>query len=112
MTVEEVDRLSRRVQENVFVKSGVVLTGIGVYSYNVKDSEVTRIRDDIQSLVSNYEWAIQMHGFYLDTEKKSIRFDLVISFDVDRKQAVDTFRKEIEKKYPDYHISIVSDIDV
>ena len=37
MTVEELDRLTRRIEESVYRKTGVILTGIGVYAYNTGD---------------------------------------------------------------------------
>ena len=39
MTVDEVDVLIRREQLKVFKETGVILTGIGVYSYNTKNDE-------------------------------------------------------------------------
>ena len=44
MTVDEVDKITRRIQINVFQKTGIILTGIGVYSYNTsKGSFVKRL---------------------------------------------------------------------
>ena len=33
MSVDDVDRITRRIQNKVFQKTGIILTGIGVYSY-------------------------------------------------------------------------------
>ena len=112
MTVNDVDRITRRVQQNVFHKTGVILTGVGVYSYNTSDDEAARMRNAIQKAVLSHEWALQMHGFYADTEKKTARFDVVVSFDVDRKEALDTLYKDVSALYPDYEILIVPDVDV
>ena len=112
LTVDEVDRITRRIQTNVFHKTGVILTGIGVYSYNTSNDEAAQMRNKVQETVLSHEWALQMHGFYADTEKKTARFDVVMSFDVDRKEALETMYKEICGMYPDYEIVIVPDVDV
>lgn len=112
LTVDEVDRIMRRIQTNVFHKTGVILTGIGVYSYNTSNDEAAQMRNRIQQTVLSHEWALQMHGFYADTEQKTLRFDVVMSFDVDRKEALETLYQEIRGLYPDYEILIVPDVDI
>lgn len=111
MTVEEVDILTRKVQNKVFHETGVILTGIGVYSYNTSDDEAAQMRNHVQEKVLEHDWAIQMHGFYVDTVEKLIRFDVVISFDADRKEALDTLNAELKEMYPDYTPVIVPDVD-
>ena len=41
-----------------------------------------------------------------------MRFDVVISFDVDREQALTELYQEVQALYPDYQIQIVPDFDV
>ena len=111
MTVDEVDRLTRRVQANVYIKTGVILTGIGVYSYNTSNEEAAKIRNAVQETVLAHDWALQLHGFYADTANKTIRFDTVLSFDIDSEEAIETLTAEISQLYPDYKLQIVPDID-
>lgn len=112
MTVEEVDVLTRRVQMRVYKETGVILTGVGVYSYNTSNDEAAMIRDDIQEIVLSHDWALQMHGFFADTEEKTIRFDVVMSFDVEHSKGIAIICEEVAKAYPDYKIDIVPDIDI
>ena len=112
LSVDDVDRITRRIQVNVFRRTGIVLTGIGVYSYNTSDDEAARMRNAIQKTVLTHDWALQMHGFYADTEKKTLRFDVVLSFDVERKEALTILYGEISALYPDYEILIVPDVDI
>lgn len=112
LTVDDVDRITRRIQIDVFQKTGIILTGISVYSYNTSDDEAARMRNELQKTVLSHDWALQMHGFYADTEKKTARFDVVVSFDVDRKEALETLYGEACALYPDYEIAIVPDADV
>lgn len=112
MSVDEVDRITRRIQIDVFHKTGIILTGIGVYSFNTSNDEAAQIRNAVQKVVMSHDWALQMHGFYADTENKTIRFDVVISFDVEKKEAIETMSSEIKSLYPDYELTLVTDVDV
>ena len=112
MTVDQVDVLTRRAQIAVYQKTGVILTGVGVYSYNTSDNEAAQIRNAVQEKVLSHPWALQMHGFYADTKAKSMRFDVVLSFDVDHKEGMETLQNEIEALYPDYQVVIVGDVDI
>ena len=112
MTVDEVDRLTRRVQTKVYLKTGVILTGVGVYSYNTSNDEAAHIRNDIQEIVLAHDFALQMLGFYLDMESKEMRFDVVMTFDSDHEEGLKILREEIYDKYPDYDVVIAPDIDI
>lgn len=111
MTVDEVDKLTRRVQTKIYLETGVILTGIGVYSFNTSDDESAKIRNTVQEIVMSHDWALQLHGFYADVENKSIRFDVVISFDVEKAEAVEILTKEVHAMFPAYELHIIPDID-
>ncbi|MBR7091961.1 MAG: cation transporter [Clostridia bacterium] len=112
LSVDDVDRITRKIQVDVFHKTGIILTGIGVYSFNTSDDEAAQMRNALQKTVMAYDWALQMHGFYADTERKTVRFDVVVSFDVDRTEALNILYREATALYPDYHFMIVPDADV
>ena len=112
MTVAEVDTLSRALQEKVYCETGVILTGVGVYSYNTGSDEAAQIRNRILEKVMAHEWALQLHGFYADLEKKELRFDVVLSFEVNHTEALQTLYTEIGEMYPGYMLHITADVDV
>ena len=112
MTVEEVDRLTRRVEAKVYRETGVILTGVGVYSYNTASDEVSQLRNQVQEMVLQHEWALQLHGFYADMEARTIRFDVVLSFDIEPKEALGILQGEMKEKYPEYTVQITPDIDI
>ena len=112
MSVDDVDKITRRIQTDVYRKTGIILTGIGVYSHNTSNDEAAQMRNAVQKAVMTHDWALQMHGFYADTENKTLRFDVVLSFDVDRKEAVETLYKDIGAMYPEYNMTIIPDTDV
>ena len=112
MTVEEVDRLTRRVEARVYRETGVILTGVGVYSYNTGNDEAAKIRNQVQETVLRHDWAIQLHGFYLDQETRTMRFDVVLSFDIEPREALEVLSGEMKEMYPDYTVEIVPDVDI
>ena len=112
MTVCEFDKLTRRVEANVYKETGVILTGVGVYAYNTGDTEAARIQNDVREIVMAHEWAVQFHGFYLDIANKDIRFDVVMSFDIEQKEGLRIIYDEIKKAYPDYSCQIIPDVDI
>lgn len=112
MTVEEVDLLTRRVQAAVMEETGVILTGVGVYSFNTTDSEMAAIQNRIQKIAMDHDWVLQMHGFFGSSKDKTIRFDVVLDFGQSRKEAVAILEKEIHAEYPDYALEIACDADV
>ena len=111
MTVDKVDVLTRKLTDRVYRETGVILTGVGVYSRNT-DAKAERIRRDIEKIVMAHEWALQMHGFYIDEERKIIRFDVVMSFDVSHSEGIRTICEEVKEIYPEYDLVIVPDIDI
>ena len=111
MTVEEVDVLTRRVQARVLKETGVILTGVGVYSHNTKNDEAAKIRSNVLKLVKEHPWALQLHGFYVNLEEKAIRFDVVMNFEIKPQEGLDILHKEISEAYPDYDVHIAADID-
>lgn len=112
MTIEQFDTLTRKVQHRVYCETGVILTGIGAYSYNTSNEEVAAIRNTVQETVMAHDWALQLHGFYLDMAAKEMRFDVVTSFDVDPDESIRTLTAELQELYPDYKLHILHDVDV
>ncbi len=112
MTVQEVDKLTRRVEAKVYRETGVVLVGVGVYSYNTGEGEAARIQNDVRAKVMAHDWVVQLHGFYLDIENKDIRFDVVMSFDIKLEEGLQIIYGEMEETYPGYTFQITPDVDV
>jgi cation diffusion facilitator family transporter len=111
LTANDIDLLERRLQIKVFKETGVVLTGIGIYSYNTKSDEAAIIRDAVKEKILSHEWAIQVHGFYIDTVNKEMRFDVVLSFDIETSKGLTIINEEIKELYGDYRVLAVPDVD-
>lgn len=112
MTVEELDELTRRVEQKVYKATGVILIGVGAYSHNTGNDEAAQIRDAVREKVLAHDWALQFHGFYIDVEKKTMRFDVVFSFDIDPKEGLARLGEELAAAWPDYAVQITPDVDI
>ena len=112
MTVAEVDRLTRKMERKIIDETGVFLVGVGVYSHNTGDGEAAEMQKKIRDIVMSHEWAVQFHGFYAEPEKKSLRCDVVMSFDIDRGEGVRILPEEISAAYPGYAIHVAPDVDI
>ena len=111
MTVDQVDVITRHLQNRVLDAAGVIVTGVSVYSYNTKDDEAAAIRGRVTGIVLSHDWALQLHGFYADTASKSLRFDVVMSFDVTVSEALSTLYSELSSALPEYTVHITPDVD-
>lgn len=112
MTIDEFDNLSRRVNDEIFNTFGVGLSAIGLYCVSTKKEETIAIRKRVQTLACEDSLVRSMHGFFVDTKTKKMRFDLVISFDSkDRKKTYAEAVSRISKEYPGYEILAGMDID-
>lgn len=111
LSISEFDDLSRKIQEDIFSNYGVHLAAIGVYSSNTMDEDVIKIREDVKSIALGMQYVNQLHGFYLE-KNKSMRFDLVISFEAkDRRSVYEKTVAKIKEKYPEYDVNAGMDSD-
>lgn len=110
--ISKFDHLSRMIQEDIIEHFGVYLTAVGVYSVNTTDKDIIAIREDVKSTALGIEHVKQLHGFYIDEDRKEMRFDVVISLEAKDRRAVysEVFEK-IKEKYSEYGIEIGMDMD-
>ena len=85
---------------------------MGIYSYNTKDDRAAEIRNNVRKIVLGNEWALQMHGFYIDIPERKMRFDVVFSFEIDLQEGQNIVRDQVSKAYPGYDIIVTADVDI
>ena len=108
----ELDELIRAITVKVYQEHNVLLTAVGVFSVNTHDPEIIAMREKISEMVLQNEYVLQIHGFFVNEEKKTIRFDLIISFDAkDRVAVYNDILREVQSVYPDYTFEVVLDTD-
>ena len=112
LSADDLDKLLRKIQIKVYGELDVILTAIGVYSYNTKDPEAVSARQQVTKLVTEDPNVLQMHGFYIDKKEKTVRFDIVVSFDApDRKAVYDDVCAKVQKLFPDHTLQVAMDTD-
>jgi cation diffusion facilitator family transporter len=112
LSADALDKLLRRIAVDVNKQHNVILTAIGVYSYNTQDPEAADAREKVSKIVTATPYVLQMHGFYLDKAEKNLRFDIVVSFDAkDRRQVYREVIESVQKLYPDYTLQVAMDTD-
>ena len=111
-SADQLDQLIREITMKVLCDHRVLLTAVGVYSVNTQDEEVIRTKEQVSKIVFAHEYVRQMHGFYLLKEQKTMRFDLVISFDAkDRREVYRNVIADVRKAFPDYELQVAMDTD-
>ena len=112
LSADDLDKLLRKIMVEVYQKHDVILTAIGVYSVNTRDPEAAAAREEVSRIVLAHPHVLQMHGFYLDRAEKTLRFDIVVSFDApDRGQVYREVCASVQQAYPDYTLQVAMDTD-
>lgn len=103
-TADKIDTITREIGDRVYEEHNILIVSVGVYSINTKDEKIAAVRSDVSKVVSDHKDILQMHGFFVDFERKNIRFDLVLDFVPNRVEIFKQAILEVQKKYPDYQI--------
>jgi len=112
LSADDLDELLREISMKVYSEQKVILTAVGVYAVNTRDAQVVAMREKIHELVFAHENILQMHGFHVNNQRKTIRFDLIISFDAqDRRAVYDHVVNDVQEMYPDYQVQVTMDTD-
>ncbi len=108
----KIDVVSRDIMQRVAEKNHVFITAVGIYSHNTGDDEIAKIRTRVAEITGSEEYVLQMHGFFCDTEKKEMRFDIVIDFAAnDKEQLIESISQKVRELYPEYTVRIQPDAD-
>ena len=111
LTAVDIHHLTRKIASKVYAKTGAILT-VGIYATNETNKEVKEIKDYIYSVVEKEEGIKQIHGFYLDEEKKLITFDLIFEYKFEKPQKkIAELIMMLQEKYPEYSFYIIQDND-
>ena len=113
MTADQIDSLTRNITAKVYEETGIIITAVGIYSNNSSNEKLMKMRKDITDLVVDHNHILQLHGFYVDEEKKRITFDVVVDFDEeDREGLVNHIIKDVKEALPEYDVIVATDSDI
>ncbi|WP_296581367.1 cation diffusion facilitator family transporter [Ruminococcus sp.] len=112
LSAREIDQLQRQIALELYVRHGIILTALSVYTYNDLDENEKELRCNIYNMAMSVQHVLEAHGFYLDKEQKRIQFDIIISFDApDRDAVYNEVINKIKTAYPEYEIYCTLDAD-
>ena len=113
MSAVDIDHLSRKIFNLVFDEYQVIVSAVGIYAYNCDDPEAEKILTDLRGRLEKYPNAMQLHGFYLNKEEKTMSFDVVIDFEAkDRMAVYREIKREVRDAYPEYQVFVAMDEDI
>lgn len=111
MNANEIHHLTRVIMEDIYREYGIIMT-IGIYASNTTDSQVVGMKKEVADIIKDYANVLTFHAFYVDKDRKTMTFDIVVSFD---EEDPILLKKEIEQKlgtiYEGYSIFISVDTD-
>lgn len=111
MTAKEIHILTREIEARVYMELNIILT-IGIYAANTSDERFAKIKNDLDEIIAKYDNILQIHGFYVDSKKSNIMFDLIISFnEKDPTMVRDMVITEIKALHPEYEYYVIIDND-
>ena len=109
MPASRVHKLTRKIAVDIYQQFGIVMT-IGIYATN-EGEKAKQIRETLDGIAANYPEILQIHGFYLEEDQKSVTFDLVMDFKADGQAVCADIVKQMTEKYPDLSFNVVLDSD-
>jgi len=111
LTIRDAYKIIHPLNIDLFNEYGVFFY-FGFYSVNVQDEDIRNMRNAVKATLLEDVDVLQIHAFFVDTEKKQMSFDAVLSFDIKNpQQKIKELKKQIQELYPDYDISIFADRD-
>ena len=112
LNAKDIHKLTNEITYKIYDEFGIVLT-IGIYASNTSNKEGKEIKKELSKIISKYKNILQLHGFFIDDETKTIYFDLIISFDEENPNSLkDEIVRKIKDKYPKYKYIVVIDADI
>ena len=110
---DKIDQVSRKIALEVYLKHNVSMSAIGIYSVNTKQDCAAEIRNRVSEIVMSHKEIIQMHGFYIDEKEKTMRFDIIVSFEsINMKQLFMHVVEDVKEAFPDYDVQVQFDTDI
>ena len=112
-SADKIDYISRKIANEVYVKHGVAMSAIGIYSVNTHENSAAQIRERVSKIVMEHKEILQMHGFFVDDETKQMRFDIIVSFDsLSMKEMFNHVVQDVRDAFPDYDVQVQFDVDI
>jgi divalent metal cation (Fe/Co/Zn/Cd) transporter len=111
LTAREIHKLSKDIEMSLYNKYDIITT-IGIYASNNTSKVAKKVKENILKITNKYETILQLHGLYIDEDKKIITFDLIYDFnEKDIEGTNKKIKQELKEIYPEYKVYIIIDKD-
>ncbi len=110
MTARDIHKLTRAISADVYMSTGILLT-LGIYASNASTPQSDAVRAAVDEAAARFPQVLQVHGFYLDEEQKTVTFDLIVDFEADGPAIRDQILSCLTARFPQYRYLIVLDSD-
>ena len=111
MTAAQIDRLSRQITKEVYLKHHIILT-CGIYGADPDSPQWRAFNQSIRDEVLRHPGALSMHALYVDHQTNQVTLDVVRDFSVTN---VEEFRQQIidslKRLHPQYTYIVHVDVD-
>lgn len=106
MKISEISQRLNELQIEIYRRYRIYLV-FGIYSVNLGQNDT---KECVKNLLSEFKSILNLHAFFINTDKKTVRFDVVVSF---KERNLDELRAKMESvvsaQFPGYKIFIVID---
>ena len=111
LTAKEIQVIERNISMLLYYKYNTIMT-VGIYAENQPDEVSKKKLGSILDILKQYPTVLQIHGFYVDEEKKEINYDLVVSFDdSEPEETICKIKEETERLNEGYSVVVQYDQD-
>ena len=111
LTANEIQVIERNINTMMYMKYNTIMT-VGIYADFVETEISKNIHSYLGSIIKDNKNILQLHGFFVDEEKKICNFDLVVSFDEkEPEELIEKVRLLMSEKFPEYQFIINLDSD-
>lgn len=111
LSAREIQTIERNITSMMYEKYNTIMT-VGIYADFIETEVAKAIHNALINIIKNYSSVLQLHGFFVDEEKKLCNFDLVISFDdKDPEKTIEEIKEKLQIQFTDYLFIINLDKD-
>ena len=111
LSAREIQVIERDIAAMMYQKYNPVMT-VGIYADYIETETAKAIHNAINNIIKDYKNVLQLHGFFVDEDKKLCNFDLVFSFDEkEPEEAIEEIKTKLQTQFTDYCFIINLDKD-
>ena len=106
----QIDELTRKITTRLYQEVNTIIT-IGIYANN-DDPEAKKLKKEVTDVILAHKEVIQVHGFHRYQGLNTISIDVVLDYNVKKREKIyELIAEELKGKFPEFEFIVVPDID-